>query len=112
MQPKRRIKKRKSSPSLDKLADRLAGEIMNELMQEEFPEPKATKLPGNLLPMPPDWIPQKPSCISEAEWSRFVLRAVNEGLRYALALVEKEVNPCPQRNVPKSSVPSSPIVRE
>lgn len=108
MQPKRRIKKRKSSPSLDKLADRLAGEIMNELMQEEFPEPKATKLPGNLLPMPPGGISQKLSCVSEAEWSRFVLRALinyhdrmtmcdeqdpfNEGLRYALALVENEIH--------------------
>ena len=62
----------------------------------------------DLLPMPPGGISQKLSCISEAEWSRFVLRALinyhdrmtmcdeqdsfNEGLRYALALVENEIH--------------------
>lgn len=55
----------------------------------------------------PKEISQEPSCVSEAEWSRFVLRALinyhdrmtmcderdpfNKGLRYALALVEKEL---------------------
>lgn len=55
----------------------------------------------------PKEIAQNLSCASEAEWSRFVLRALinyhdrmtmcdekdpfNKGLRYALALVEKEI---------------------
>lgn len=55
----------------------------------------------------PKEILQNLSCLSEAEWSRFVLRALinyhdrmtmcderdpfNKGLRYALALIEKEI---------------------
>lgn len=59
------------------------------------------------LQLLPEDISQKFPRISEAEWSRFVLRALinyhdrmtmcdeqdpfNKGLRYALALVEKEI---------------------
>lgn len=70
---------------------------MNQLLPKECASTQAL----------PKEIAQNLSCASEAEWSRFVLRALinyhdrmtmcderdpfNKGLRYALALVEKDI---------------------